>query len=29
MSRPTIKKHEIIKAKRFLSFQDIDVRSLY
>ena len=29
MSRPTVKKHEIIKAKKFFSFQDIDVHSLY
>ena len=29
MSRPTVTKHEIIKAKKFFSFQDIDVHSLY
>ena len=29
MSRPTVKKHEIIKDKKFFSFRDIDVHSLY
>ena len=31
MLRPiaTVKKHEVIKAKKFFSFQDIDVHSLY
>lgn len=29
MSRLTVKKHEIIKAKKFFSFQDIDVHSLH